>query len=128
MIIKLYYGEDSEKAVELNTAFSLLFLSRMFDKKLLGKDFMKSIAAGEMKIDDFDDIFNIPYCCYLNATNDPMTKEEFNSKFIMDMPLLRNIYQLVMHGNTGDSGMKNMFRLAPDPKLKVKRLRTSGEQ
>ena len=90
MVIKLYYGED-DRAVELDTSFSLSFLSKLMERKLLGKDFLKSIASGGLEIAEFDDFFNMPYCCYLNATNDPMTKEEFNDKFILDVPAMRDL-------------------------------------
>ena len=126
MVIKLYYGED-DRAVELDTSFSLSFLSKMMERKLLGKDFLKTIAAGNLTIEQFDDFFNIPYCCYLNATKDPMTKEEFDERFILDIPLMRNMYQLVLLGDTTDSNMKNMFRTKPDPKTKVKGRQTSGQ-
>lgn len=125
MIINLIYGED-ERAVELDTSFSLSFLSKLMEKKLIGKDFLKTIASGDLSIEDFDDFFNIPYCCYLNGTKDPMTKEEFDERFILDVPLMRNLYQLVMLGDTRNSNMKNVFRVKPDPKAKVKGHQTSG--
>ena len=126
MVFKLYYGKD-DRAVELDTSFSLSFLSKMMERKLIGKDFLKTIAEGTLKIEQFDDFFNIPYCCYLNATNDPMTKEEFNDKFVLDIPLMRNMYQLVMLGDVTESKMKNIFRSKPDPKKQVvKRHQDSG--
>lgn len=126
MIINLIYGEN-DVAVELDTSFSLSFLSKLIERKLIGKDFLRTIATGGLSIEDFDDFFNIPYCCYLNGTKDPMTKEEFNERFILDVPLMRNLYQMVMLGDTTDSKMKNIFRTKPDPKAKVKGLRTSGQ-
>lgn len=126
MVIKLYYGED-DRAVELDTSFSLSFLSKIMERKLLGKDFLKSIALGNLDIAEFDDFFNMPYCCYLNSTNDPMSKEEFNDKFVLDVAFMRNLYQLVMMGDVSDSKMKNIFRTKPDPKTKVKRPPTSGQ-
>ena len=126
MVIKLYYGED-DRAVELDTSFSLSFLSKLMERKLLGKDFLKSIASGNLEIAEFDDFFNIPYCCYLNTTTDAMTKEEFNDKFVLDVKFMRNLYQLVMLGDVSDSKMKNIFRVKPDPKTKVKRPQTSGQ-
>lgn len=126
MIITLYYGEN-DRAVELDTSFSLSFLSKMMERKLLGKDFLKTIAEGSLSIEQFDDFFNMPYCCYLNSTLDPMTKDEFDEKFILDIPLMRNIYQLVLLGDTTDSKMKNIFRQKQDPKTKVKGSPTSGQ-
>lgn len=126
MVITLIYGED-DRAVELDTSFSLLFLSKLLERKLIGKDFLRTIAEGTLNIEQFDDFFNMPYCCYLNATNDPMTKDEFNERFILDVPLMRNLYQLVMLGDTTDSKMKNIFRVKPDPKAKVKGHQTSGQ-
>lgn len=126
MIITLYYGEN-DRAVELDTSFSLSFLSKMMERKLLGKDFLKTIAEGSLSIEQFDDFFNMPYCCYLNSTLDPMPKDEFDEKFILDIPLMRNIYQLVLLGDTTDSKMKNIFRQKQDPKTKVKGSPTSGQ-
>ena len=114
--------------MELDTSFSLSFLSKMMEQKLIGKDFLKSIAEGKLKIDEFDDFFNLPYCCYLNGTKDPMTKKEFDERWILDVPLMRNIYQLVIYGNGTDSKMKNVFRVPEDPKTEVKGPQTSGRE
>jgi hypothetical protein len=127
MVIKFIYGEN-DVAMELDTSFSLSFLSKMMEQKLIGKDFLKSIAEGKLKIDEFDDFFNIPYCCYLNGTKDPMTKKEFDERWILDVPLMRNIYQLVIYGNGTDSKMKNVFRVPEDPKTEVKGPQTSGRE
>lgn len=125
MLIKLVYGEDDEKSVELDTAFSLFFISQMREKKLLGKDFLNSIAAGKLDLNNMDDILNMPYCCYLNATKDAMDREDFEKRFIFDVPFLRDIYTLVLVGDTTDSNMKNIFK--QPPKTKVKGHPTSGD-
>lgn len=125
MVIRLIYGEDDEKSVELDTAFSLFFISQMREKGYLGKDFLNSIAAGKLDLSNMDDIMNIPYCCYLNATKDAMEKEDFEKRFIFDLPTLRQIYTLVLVGDVTGSEMKNIFRQAP--KSKVKEPQTSGD-
>ena len=126
MVTKLYYGENQE--VTLDTAFSLSFLSKMVERGLLSKNFVKLIASGDYKVEDASDFLNIPYCCYLNATLDPMTKAEFDERFIVNSAFIVQLIAWIVFGDMTDSKMKNVFRFTPDPKTKVKEHQTSGRQ
>ena len=109
MIIELTYGESGVE--KLDTAFSLSFLQKLIEKELITKDFLKAIAVGTSIPESFDDFYNLPYCCYINNNIDPMSKDEFEQRFILNIPLLKKLYFAVMLGDQQDSTMKNMFKV-----------------
>lgn len=114
MRIVLTYGENGECA--LDTSFSLFFVNKCVEQGLLSKGFLKSLASGELKIENETDFLNMPYCCYLNGTPDPMTKSEFDERFILDVRQMMDLFFTVLLGDVTDSKMKNVFRVKPDPK------------
>lgn len=114
MRIPLTYGENGECV--LDTSFSLFFVHKCVEQGLLSKGFLKSLASGELKIENETDFLNMPYCCYLNGTPDPMTKQEFDERYILDVRRMTDLFFTVLLGDATDSKMKNVFRVKPDPK------------
>lgn len=92
------------------------FVNKCVEQGLLSKGFLKSLMTGELKIENETDFINMPYCCYLNGTTDPMTKQEFDERYILDVRRMMDLYFTVLLGDVTDSKMKNVFRVKPDPK------------